>query len=157
MQEIKFCNQTILTYSPDLLVWTSNVKLTKLFCKLCRGGKQDKTSSADDWTNRWCVNNVRGLMGKSESVFVWFDASTHLSATQSDPLDGEHWLKLLVLIIKLRKELTEYYIRAFCCLFLQKRKRYLTLNIYFHSLAYWFCTLLLPFNSLSWIWAFHRL
>lgn len=98
---------TILTHSPDLCAWTSNVKLTKQFCKSCSGGKQDRTSSADDWTNRWCVNNVRGLMGTSESVSVWFDASNPLSVTQSDLLDAEDWTKLLFLMIKLMKELTE--------------------------------------------------
>lgn len=47
-----------------------NLKLTKLFCILYNRDKQDRTSSADDWTSRWCVNNVRSPMGTSESVSV---------------------------------------------------------------------------------------
>ena len=75
------CNkQTSLRYPPHL--HAQNIKLTKLFCTLCSRDKQDRTSSADDWTSRWCVNNVRCLVGTSMSVSVWCDAPTLLPRTK---------------------------------------------------------------------------
>lgn len=37
-----------------------------------------RTALHDDWTSRWCVNNVRRLMGTSRSVLVRLDAPTRL-------------------------------------------------------------------------------
>lgn len=64
-----------------------NIKLTKLFCTLFGRDKQDRTSAADDWTSRWCVNNVRGLEGTPTSDSVWFDAST--PSQKSEPCNGK--------------------------------------------------------------------